>query len=199
MSDNSNPITSPVKRRDFLRVGLVGSVSAGLGAFGVSFVGMLYPGPSEGFGSAIAHPEAPSDLYDRIVEQRAPDEYNVARSLIVGWNPSLPGAMDLYGEDSVVIDDNRGLLALSWKCVHLGCKVPWCQTSQWFECPCHGSKYNRYGEYVGGPAPRGLDRYRSTIDDQGRLVIDTGDVVTGPARTANVLQQSQEGPNCTSL
>ena len=31
--------------------------------------------------------------------------------------------------------------------------------SQWFECPCHGSKYNRVGEKHGGPAPRGLDRF----------------------------------------
>ena len=46
---------------------------------------------------------------------------------------------------------------------HLGCRVPWCQTSQWFECPCHGSKYNRVGEKRGGPAPRGLDRFALTV------------------------------------
>lgn len=197
MSDN--PLTSPVKRRDFLRLGLFGATAAGLGAFGVSFVGMLYPGPQEGFGSAIAHPESPQALYDRIVADRTPDEFNVARSLVVAWDPSQPGAQDLYGENHVMLSETQGLMALSWKCVHLGCKVPWCQTSQWFECPCHGSKYNRYGEYVGGPAPRGLDRYTSFIDDEGRFVIDTGDLQTGPARTANVLQQAQEGPNCTSL
>ena len=53
----------------------------------------------------------------------------------------------------------QGYVALYQKCVHLGCRVPWCQTSQWFECPCHGSKYNRVGEKRGGPAPRGLDRF----------------------------------------
>ena len=31
--------------------------------------------------------------------------------------------------------------------------------SQWFECPCHGSQYNRVGEKKGGPAPRGMDRF----------------------------------------
>ena len=52
-----------------------------------------------------------------------------------------------------------GVVALYQKCVHLGCRVPQCDTSQWFECPCHGSQYNQVGEKKGGPAPRGLDRF----------------------------------------
>src|SRR3546814_2290060 len=55
----------------------------------------------------------------------------------------------------------EGVVALYQKCVHLGCRVPECVTSQWFECPCHGSQYNQVGEKKGGPAPRGLDRFRS--------------------------------------
>ena len=57
-----------------------------------------------------------------------------------------------------------GFIALYQKCVHLGCRVPQCLTSQWFECPCHGSQYNRVGEKKGGPAPRGLDRFAMTVD-----------------------------------
>ena len=58
----------------------------------------------------------------------------------------------------------QGIVALYQKCVHLGCRVPWCQTSQWFECPCHGSKYNRVGEKQRRPGParaRPLRRHRS--------------------------------------
>ena len=36
---------------------------------------------------------------------------------------------------------------------------PGATTSQGFECPCHGSKYNYAGEYEAGPAPRNLDRF----------------------------------------
>ena len=57
-------------------------------------------------------------------------------------------------------------MALYQKCVHLGCRVPFCQTSQWFECPCHGSKYNEAGEYQLGPAPTGLNRFKLTIDER---------------------------------
>ena len=89
-----------------------------------------------------------------------------------------------------------GVMALFQKCSHLGCRVPFCTRSQWFECPCHGSKYNKWGEWVGGPAPRGLDRFPSRIDDEGNLLVDTGALLTGPARTARVLQQQAEGPAC---
>ena len=53
----------------------------------------------------------------------------------------------------------RASIALYQKCPHLGCRVPQCVSSQWFECPCHGSQYNRVGEKKGGPAPRGMDHF----------------------------------------
>ena len=52
-----------------------------------------------------------------------------------------------------------GIVVVYQKCPHLGCRVPSCGTSQWFECPCHGSQYNQAGEKKGGPAPRGMDRF----------------------------------------
>ncbi len=56
-----------------------------------------------------------------------------------------------------------GVVALYQKCPHLGCRVPECPTSQWFECGCHGSQYNRVGEKKAGPAPRGLDRFAMSV------------------------------------
>ena len=49
--------------------------------------------------------------------------------------------------------------ALSQRCPHLGCKVPFCDSSGRFECPCHGSIFDVAGEYIKGPSPRGMDRY----------------------------------------
>jgi cytochrome b6-f complex iron-sulfur subunit len=86
-------------------------------------------------------------------------------------------------------------MALYQVCVHLGCKVPWCESSQWFECPCHGSRYNRWGEFRGGPAGRGLDRFAVTVED-GRVIVDTSVIIEGPSRQANSLDQPPEGPSC---
>ena len=73
-----------------------------------------------------------------------------------------------------------GYTALYQKCVHLGCRVPQCLTSQWFECQCHGSQYNRNGEKKGGPAPRGLDRFPLTVHG-GSVSVNTAIIITGPA------------------
>ena len=88
-----------------------------------------------------------------------------------------------------------GVLALYQKCPHLGCRVPECVTSQWFECPCHGSQYNQVGEKKGGPAPRGLDRFAMTVSG-GRLSVDTGTIIQGPPIGTNTTGQEAEGPHC---
>jgi cytochrome b6-f complex iron-sulfur subunit len=90
-----------------------------------------------------------------------------------------------------------GLMPLYQRCVHLGCRVPFCQQSQWFECPCHGSKYSRAGEYKLGPAPRGLDRFSITVQ-AGIVTVDTGSLQLGPPRGTNTTGQNPEGAFCVA-
>jgi cytochrome b6-f complex iron-sulfur subunit len=185
----------PVDRRTFLRYGLIGATSAGLGGFAVSALGFMWPRLGDGLFGEVAMGDA-AELAATIQNERAPQRMEGGVSIIV-WDPSLSGAMNAYGDEhQAILDDNLGLMAVNTgSCPHLGCGVPWCQTSQWFECPCHGSRYNRLGEWTFGPAPRGLDRWASFIED-GQLVVDFGQELTGPARTANVLEQNPEGPSC---
>ena len=89
-----------------------------------------------------------------------------------------------------------GVVALYQKCVHLGCRVPWCSSSQWFECPCHQSKYNRVGEHKDGPAPRGLDRFAVAVDTDGVVTVDTKTVHLGPPVGTSTTGQEAEGPHC---
>ncbi len=185
----------PVERRTFLRYSLIGSVGAGLGGFGLASLGFLWPRPGDELAGEVDLGDA-MELIEEIEEERAPIRIPEGGISILMWEPSLEAAMRNYGDDHAVVNDDIGLMAVnSQSCPHLGCGVPWCQTSQWFECPCHGSRYNRYGEWTGGPAPRGLDRYVSFIDD-GRFVVNLSEELTGPARTANALEQSPEGPSC---
>ena len=91
----------------------------------------------------------------------------------------------------------NGIVVLYQKCPHLGCRVPQCVSSQWFECPCHGSQYNRVGEKKGGPAPA---RHGSIpvrrCRNAGDVVIDTGTVFPGPPIGTNTTGQEAEGPHC---
>src|SRR6202142_3233496 len=77
-----------------------------------------------------------------------------------------------------VVNANDYLFALSQKCPHLGCPVPFCGSSGRFECPCHGSVYDLAGEYIAGPAPRGMDRYQVTLEGD-KVVVDTGALQAG--------------------
>jgi cytochrome b6-f complex iron-sulfur subunit len=93
---------------------------------------------------------------------------------------------------------NGEVIALSQKCTHLGCRVPYCESSGQFECPCHGSVFNRAGEYRAGPAPRGMDRYPVETGVDGLLYIDTGNREEGPPPGSESIDEPPAGPSCAS-
>ena len=61
--------------------------------------------------------------------------------------------------------EDGGFLALSRKCTHLGCTVPWVEKEKKFACPCHGSAFDITGEVINSPAPRPLDIYPVSIEN----------------------------------
>ena len=61
--------------------------------------------------------------------------------------------------------EDGGFLALSSKCTHLGCTVPWVEKELKFACPCHGSAYDITGAVIKPPAPRPLDIYPLAIEN----------------------------------
>lgn len=61
--------------------------------------------------------------------------------------------------------EDGGFLALSRKCTHLGCTVPWVADENKFICPCHGSSFDITGSVISPPAPRALDMYPVIIEN----------------------------------
>ena len=61
--------------------------------------------------------------------------------------------------------EDGGFLALSRKCTHLGCTVPWVEKEMKFACPCHASAFDITGEVISSPAPRPLDIYPIFIEN----------------------------------
>ena len=94
----------------------------------------------------------------------------------------------------VTKDPADEVVALWWRCPHLGCRVPWCESAGEFECPCHGSRFNRLGEYRAGPSPRGMDRFAIEIVDE-TVVIDTGTITNGPTPGPESVDEPV-GPPC---
>ena len=184
-----------VTRRQFFNRSLLAGSGLGLGAFGVAALAFLWPSASAGFGGKIAVGSV-ADA-NTAIGNKQPFYNATAKTYIVAYpKADLPKAKKVSAYTPPIIAGmEAGFVALYQKCVHLGCRVPWCQTSQWFECPCHGSKYNKVGEKVGGPAPRGLDRFVLEVSG-GNIVVDTGNLVLGPPIGTNTIDQSPEGPLC---
>ena len=69
--------------------------------------------------------------------------------------------------------EDGGFLALSRRCTHLGCTVPWDPERKQFACPCHASVFDIRGEVIQSPAPRALDRFAVSIENS-RVKVDVG-------------------------
>ncbi len=67
--------------------------------------------------------------------------------------------------------EDGGLMAISIKCTHLGCMVQTDIKTKGFNCPCHASKFNKYGEVLSPPATRALDILPIAIEN-GEVKVD---------------------------
>lgn len=161
--DTQGGIVEGATRRDFLRLTLLGTLGAMLLGGAGAFVAFFYPKRTSAFGSNITAPVTVSDI------KAAPTEIIRVRE------------GKFYLSPVQTADGKLGLMALYWKCKHLGCTVPWKPDDPTmdeiagkgrFNCPCHGSLYDRYGNIISGPAPRPMFQFPLTIRD-GKVYVTT--------------------------
>lgn len=191
-----DPEAIGVSRRQFFNRATVTLTSAGIGAFAAAgFTAFLWPTATGGFGQPVNVGKI-DDVKDGIRAGQGFFYAPAARTWITEYPAdALANARAVY-PDNIVSGMEQGLVALYQKCPHLGCRVPQCVTSQWFECPCHGSQYNQVGEKKAGPAPRGMDHFPLTVAANGDVIVNTGIIVTGPPIGTNTTGQEAAGPHC---
>jgi cytochrome b6-f complex iron-sulfur subunit len=182
-----------VTRRQFFNRGILAGLGLAVAGFGGAALAFLWPSGASGFGGKINVGSV--DDVQKAITAKQPF-YNASAKVYIQPYPQqdVKKAQKVYAS-TITAGMAQGYVALYQKCVHLGCRVPWCQTSQWFECPCHGSKYNRVGEKRGGPAPRGLDRFVLSVSG-GSIIVDTGAIIQGPPIGTDTTGQGQEGAPC---
>ena len=190
-----DPDAVGVSRRQFLNRSTVAMMGFGLTGFGAACVAFLWPPFVTGFGADVNI--GPVDKVKSDIQGSNGFLYRAdARAWITEYPAAaLPKAQATYSAPELS-GMQAGLIALFQKCPHLGCRVPSCLTSQWFECPCHGSRYNQVGEKRGGPAPRGMDRFAMSVNAKGEFIVRTGTVIDGPPIGVNTTGQEPEGPSC---
>ncbi len=183
-----------VTRRQFFNRSIILVMGLALSGFGAAVIAFLWPTPKGGFGSKIRVGNV-SDVIAKI-EASAGFLYLAEGRMWITEYPAsaLEKAAKVYPAP-VMAGLEAGVVALYQKCPHLGCRVPSCATSQWFECPCHGSQYNQAGEKKGGPAPRGMDHFAMEVAG-GVLTVNTGLIIQGAPIGTNTTGQEAEGPHC---
>ena len=188
------PTPKPVSRRDFFRRSLVASLLVFGAEFGGATLAFLWPSLKGGFGSVINAGKL-DDILAYIRDTGEPFYSGTGRFYIVKYDGRPEDDVN-YEAEGVAAE---GIMPLYQRCVHLGCRVPFCRQSQWFECPCHGSKYNTAGEYKLGPAPRSLDRFTISVTEAGDVMVDTSVQILGPPRGTDTLNKPQAGPFCVAV
>src|SRR5215471_6292616 len=156
MSDETKPGAAPdspeamSRRQFFMKMG-VGSVA--VAAMGTAVFGYQYLSPN------VLYEPSP------IVDAGKPDQYP-------------PDSVTLDPQTAIyVVRTAEGFFALSAICTHLGCLTAYKSDLGMIACPCHGSKFNKDGVKIEGPAPRPLPWLRMWMSDEGNLMVDRSQAV----------------------
>jgi cytochrome b6-f complex iron-sulfur subunit len=79
-----------------------------------------------------------------------------------------------------LINGAKGFYALGAICTHLGCLTAWKPELDLIACPCHGSRFNRDGVKVAGPAPQPLPWMKVWLAEDGNLMVDRSTTLKEP-------------------
>lgn len=174
-----------VTRRSLLRSSLWSGLAVTGAGFLLGFVNYVWPRGVARAGTVLTIPAA-----DVPPPGADPVFVRSGRFYLVNLQPG-EGVPEPF-TDFAAPSQHGGILALSQKCPHLGCAVPWrpdfiaSETRGvvgWFRCPCHMSTYSKAGVRVHGPAPRSMDLFAVTVNPDGSLQVDT--TRTTPGSTEN--------------
>jgi len=105
----------------------------------------------------------PNDTYATRIVTIVPGLGEIGRSTayVRARNPAI---------DTEPADKYNQFIAISSRCMHLGCPVRYTAAAQRFICPCHGGVYDFRGIRTGGPPVRPLDRFYTRLNSSSGLV-----------------------------
>ncbi len=100
-----------------------------------------------------------------------------ARNVKIGRPSDFPLGTYTYLPDCqlFIYRDHTGIKVVSAVCTHLGCILE--KSEEGFQCPCHGSCFNKEGKVLSGAASKDLPWYRLVKDADGKVVVDMTKVV----------------------
>ncbi len=149
VTDQVEAAEQEVSRRNFLRLGWRG-------------LAILIAGEGAYLGLSLLASRKPASSTGEIVTAGLVSDFQ-------------PGTVTPFSEARFFLlrAEAGGFLALYSRCTHLACIVGWEADKHEYACPCHGSVFAEDGSVINPPAPRPLDMFQITIEDDGRVLVDT--------------------------
>jgi menaquinol-cytochrome c reductase iron-sulfur subunit len=167
-----------VTRRRFMVLtthgaGAVATAAFVLPALGFAAGSALFDRPEVRWEAVGKPDDFPTDTYipKVITETSGVGEVGKTTVYMRKHNESVDGPIDTG------IPGGGEFVAISTRCMHLGCPVRYVDASQRFICPCHGGVYDFRGVVSGGPPVRPLDRFYTRVRN--------GNVEVGPRYSVN--------------
>jgi cytochrome b6-f complex iron-sulfur subunit len=150
-----SPVTSArLQRRQILRVGFAAAVALGVTELAAAVVPYIRVTRIIGLGAPVAIGTASDILRQFAATNDRPILFREGRFFLL----HAPG----------------GIIAAYRKCTHLGCTVPFNTAKDLFECPCHGSRFDKHtAVVVRTPAPKPLQLFHISESPTGALIVDT--------------------------
>jgi menaquinol-cytochrome c reductase iron-sulfur subunit len=167
-----------VTRRNFMNLTVQGAGAIAASAFALPALGFaagsaIFDRPKATWESVGAVGDFVDDNYLPRVITAVAGVGDVGKTTVFvrKHNPRIDGPIDK------TIPGGGEMVAISSRCMHLGCPVRWVQAASRFICPCHGGVYDFTGKRVGGPPVRPLDHFYTRISG--------GQVQIGPRYSVN--------------
>jgi cytochrome b6-f complex iron-sulfur subunit len=143
-----------LQRRQVLRVGFAAAVALGVTELAAAIVPYIRVTRIIGLGAPVAVGTASDILKQFAATNDRPILFREGRFFLL----HAPG----------------GIIAAYRKCTHLGCTVPFNTSQDLFECPCHGSRFDKHtAVVVRTPAPKPLQLFHISESPTGALIVDT--------------------------
>jgi len=166
-----------VTRRRFMTATVHGAGAIAVSAFALPALGFaagsaLFDRPPVEWEAIGAPEDFVADTYLPRVVTTVPGIGQVGKTTVYvrARDPQVDGDPNPPGYDEQFI-------AVSTRCMHLGCPVRYVDAAKRFICPCHGGVYDFTGQVSGGPPVRPLDRFYTRVSN--------GQVEVGPRYSVN--------------
>jgi cytochrome b6-f complex iron-sulfur subunit len=135
-----------MKRRSFLTILTTALGLGALGSFAYPLFRFLLPIESAVQAQSITVPMSQIPV-------------NTAKDLMIGLTPAI-----------ILHTRDKGFLAFSKVCTHLGCLVKYDKDRQIFICPCHAGTFDLEGNVISGPPPKPLQKFAVKVVGENLVI-----------------------------